>query len=185
MRFSKWHALGNSYLLVERADLETRARSPRTRSACATRITGSARTACSRSSTSAAPRRTSSSGTRTGHARSSRATARASPRCGSRAGAASRSRASTSASGVVPARVEGDEVEVDLGPVHVGRPEALNVDGERHRGHAGLGRQPARGHPARAVARRAPPPRPAGRARTSASRSARTSSSSARTARTT
>jgi diaminopimelate epimerase len=32
---------------------------------------------------------------------------------------------------VVPARVEGDEVEVDLGTVHVGRPEALNVDAER------------------------------------------------------
>ena len=32
---------------------------------------------------------------------------------------------------IVPARVEGDEVEVDLGAVHVGRPEALTVDSER------------------------------------------------------
>ena len=31
----------------------------------------------------------------------------------------------------VPARVDGADVEVDLGPVHVGRPEALTVDGER------------------------------------------------------
>jgi diaminopimelate epimerase len=31
----------------------------------------------------------------------------------------------------VPARVDGDEVEVDLGAVHVGRPEALTVEGER------------------------------------------------------
>ncbi len=31
----------------------------------------------------------------------------------------------------VPARVEGNDVEVDLGVVHVGRPEALTVDGER------------------------------------------------------
>jgi diaminopimelate epimerase len=31
----------------------------------------------------------------------------------------------------VPARVEGGDVEVDLGTVHVGRPEALTVEGER------------------------------------------------------
>ena len=31
----------------------------------------------------------------------------------------------------MPARVDGDEVEVDLGEVDVGRPEALEVDGER------------------------------------------------------
>jgi diaminopimelate epimerase len=32
---------------------------------------------------------------------------------------------------VVPARVDGEDVEVDLGPVDVGRPEALEVGGER------------------------------------------------------
>ncbi len=31
----------------------------------------------------------------------------------------------------VPARVDGSDVEVDLGAVHVGRPEALTVEGER------------------------------------------------------
>jgi diaminopimelate epimerase len=31
----------------------------------------------------------------------------------------------------VPARGEGGDVEVDLGTVHVGRPEALTVEGER------------------------------------------------------
>jgi diaminopimelate epimerase len=31
----------------------------------------------------------------------------------------------------VPARVEGDEIEVDLGKVDVGRPEAIEIDGER------------------------------------------------------
>jgi diaminopimelate epimerase len=31
----------------------------------------------------------------------------------------------------VPARVDGSDVEVDLGTVHVGRPEALTVEGER------------------------------------------------------
>ncbi len=31
----------------------------------------------------------------------------------------------------VPARVDGADVEVDLGTVHVGRPEALTVNGER------------------------------------------------------
>jgi diaminopimelate epimerase len=31
----------------------------------------------------------------------------------------------------IPARVEGDEVEVDLGTVEVGRPEALEVEGAR------------------------------------------------------
>ena len=32
---------------------------------------------------------------------------------------------------LIPARVDGDDVEVDLGHVDVGRPEALEVDGER------------------------------------------------------
>jgi diaminopimelate epimerase len=31
----------------------------------------------------------------------------------------------------LPARIDGDEVEVDLGPVEVGRPEALELEGER------------------------------------------------------
>jgi diaminopimelate epimerase len=31
----------------------------------------------------------------------------------------------------VPARVDGSDVEVDLGTVHVGRPDALTVEGER------------------------------------------------------
>lgn len=31
----------------------------------------------------------------------------------------------------MPARVEGDEVEVDLGDIDVGKPEALEIDGER------------------------------------------------------
>jgi diaminopimelate epimerase len=32
---------------------------------------------------------------------------------------------------VVPARVDGEEVEVDLGPVEVKRPQALDIEGER------------------------------------------------------
>ena len=48
MRFSKWHALGNSYLLVERAELGVR--SIRLAAGSATSATASAPTACSRSS---------------------------------------------------------------------------------------------------------------------------------------
>jgi diaminopimelate epimerase len=53
---------------------------------------------------------------------------------------------------VVPARVQDDNVEVDLGPVEVGRPEALEIDGERleftpvsvGNPHAVFRREPAR-----------------------------------------
>lgn len=51
----------------------------------------------------------------------------------------------------IPARVEGEDVEVDLGPVEVGRPEPLEVAGERleftpvsvGNPHAVLRREPA------------------------------------------
>ena len=52
----------------------------------------------------------------------------------------------------IPARVQGDDVEVDLGTVEVGRPEVLDVEGERleftpvsvGNPHAVFRREPAR-----------------------------------------
>src|SRR5918992_315589 len=100
MRFSKWHALGNTYLLVERAE-SLRALEP-----------DDARRLCD------PYRGVGADGARIAAMWLARRSGVAFPRLrmGDR---------------TVPARVEGDDVEVDLGEVDVGRPEALEVDGER------------------------------------------------------
>ena len=62
----------------------------------------------------------------------------------------------------IPARVEGDEVEVDLGEVVVERPEALEVGDERIEVTPVSIGNPHAVDPARALARRAPQARAAG-----------------------
>jgi diaminopimelate epimerase len=130
MRFSKWHALGNTYLLVERAELETSLEPEQARRLCDTHrgvgadgvleiveIRG-AEAEVIVWNPDGSNAELSGNGARIAAMWLARRSGVAFPRLriGER---------------TIPARVEGDEVEVDLGVVEVGRPEALEVDGER------------------------------------------------------
>ena len=130
MRFSKWHALGNAYLLVERADLAgaltpdevTRLCDPRYGIGSdgvleITEVRG-AEADVVVWNPDGSRAEISGNGARIAALWLARRSGVAFPRVrlGER---------------LLPARVEGDEVEVDLGPAEVGRPEALEVDGER------------------------------------------------------
>ena len=130
MRFSKWHALGNSYLLVERAGLAEPLSPDDARRLCdphhgvgadgVLEVVGvrgpEAEVVVWNPDGSRAE--LSGNGARIAAMWLARRSGVAFPRVqlGER---------------MIPARVEGNEVEVDLGPVDVGRPEALDVDGER------------------------------------------------------
>ena len=130
MRFSKWHALGNAYLLVERADLETPLEPDAVRRLCdphrgvgadglleVLEVRGpEAEVVVWNPDGSTAE--LSGNGARIAAVWLARRSGVAFPRLriGDR---------------TVPARVEGEEVEVDLGEVEVGRPEPLEIDGER------------------------------------------------------
>jgi diaminopimelate epimerase len=130
MRFSKWHALGNTYLLLERADLETPLGPDDARRLCdphrgvgadgvleIVEVHGpEAEVVVWNPDGSIAE--LSGNGARIAAMWLARRSGVAFPRLriGER---------------TVPARVEGDEVEVDLGKVDVGRPEAIEIDGER------------------------------------------------------
>jgi diaminopimelate epimerase len=130
VRFSKWHALGNAYLLVERADLESPLEADAVRRLCdphrgvgadgileVVEVRGpEAEIVVWNPDGSTAE--LSGNGARIAAVWLARRSGVAFPRLkiGPR---------------TVPARVEGDEVEVDLGEAEVGRPEALEVDGER------------------------------------------------------
>jgi len=130
MRFSKWHALGNAYLLVERVDIDAPLEADAVRRLCDTHrgvgadgvlevveIRGpEAEVVVWNPDGSTAE--LSGNGARIAAVWLARRSGVAFPRLriGER---------------TVPARVEGDEVEVDLGEVDVGRPEALEIEGER------------------------------------------------------
>jgi diaminopimelate epimerase len=130
VRFSKWHALGNAYVLVERANLESPLEADGVRRLCdphrgvgadgvleVVEVRGpEAEIVVWNADGSTAE--LSGNGARIAAVWLARRSGVAFPRL--RIGART-----------VPARVEGDEVEVDLGEVEVGRPEALEVDGER------------------------------------------------------
>jgi diaminopimelate epimerase len=130
MRFSKWHALGNSYLLVERSELEEPLAPEVVRHACDPhRGVGSDGLLEVASVTGAeanvvvwnpdgSQAEVSGNGARIAALwlarRSGVAFVRL--RMGNRR---------------LPARIDGDSVEIDLGAVEVGRPESLEVAGER------------------------------------------------------
>jgi diaminopimelate epimerase len=130
MRFSKWHALGNTYLLLERLDLETPLDADVVRRLCdAHRGVGAdgllevvevrgpeAEVVVWNPDGSTAE--LSGNGARIAAVWLARRSGVAFPRL--RIGGR-----------LVPARVEGSEVEVDLGEIEVGKPEPLDVDGER------------------------------------------------------
>lgn len=130
MRFSKWQALGNSYLLVERAELVEPLGPAEARALCdpheGVGADGVLEIAEIRGpeadvlvwNPDGSRAELSGNGARVAALWLARRSGVAFPRLrfGER---------------LVPARVEGEDVEVDLGPVVVGRPEALDVDGER------------------------------------------------------
>jgi diaminopimelate epimerase len=130
MRFSKWHALGNAYLLVERADLDSALQPDAVRRLCdlhrGVGADGVLEIVDVRGAEAelvvwnpdGSTAELSGNGARIAAMWLARRSGVAFPRL--RMGDRS-----------LPARIEGDEVEVDLGAVEVGRPEALEVDGER------------------------------------------------------
>jgi diaminopimelate epimerase len=130
MRFSKWHALGNTYLLVERVDLESALEPDTVRRLCDPHrgigADGVLEIVDVRGpeaelvvwNPDGSNAELSGNGARIAALWLARRSGVAFPRL--RIGPRT-----------VPARVDGDEVEVDLGEVEVGRPEALEVDGER------------------------------------------------------
>ena len=151
MRFSKWHALGNSYLLVERAELARPLSADDARRLCdpdrGVGADGVLEIIDVRGpeaelhiwNPDGSRAELSGNGARIAAMWVARRSAVAVPRLrlGER---------------TIPARVEGQDVEVDLGPVDVGRPEALEIDGERleftpvsvGNPHAVLRREPVR-----------------------------------------
>jgi len=130
MRFSKWHALGNAYLLVERRELPEPLSMEAVRRLCDARyglgadgileivdVRGpEADLAIWNPDGSRAE--LSGNGARIAACWLARRSGVAFPRL--RVGER-----------VLSARVEGDEIEVDLGPAEVGRPEVLEIEGER------------------------------------------------------
>jgi diaminopimelate epimerase len=130
MRFSKWHALGNTYLVVDRAEAGTPLTSDDARRLCDQRhgvgADGVLEIADVRGpeadvivwNPDGSQAELSGNGARIAALWLARRSGVAFPRL--RLGGRS-----------VPARVEGDQVEVDLGPVEVGKPEPLEVGGER------------------------------------------------------
>ena len=130
MRFSKWQALGNTYLLVERTDLDAPFEPDDARRLCdphqGVGADGVLEVADIRGAEAdlivwnpdGSTAELSGNGARIAAMWLARRSGVAFPRLhvGGR---------------TVPARVEGDEVEVDLGNVDVGKPEALEIDGER------------------------------------------------------
>jgi diaminopimelate epimerase len=130
MRFSKWHALGNTYLLVERVDAGGPLAAVDARSLCDphTGVGGDGVLEIAEVrgpeadvvvwNPDGSQAELSGNGARIAALWLARRSGVAFPRV--RIGGRT-----------IPARVEDDEVEVDLGAVDVGRPEALDVEGER------------------------------------------------------
>ncbi len=130
MRFSKWQALGNTYLLVERADLDAPLGADVVRWLCdphqgvgadGVLEIGDVRGAEADVvvwNPDGSSAELSGNGARIAAAWLARRSGVAFPRLriGER---------------TVPARVQGADVEVDLGDANVGKPEALEIDGER------------------------------------------------------
>jgi diaminopimelate epimerase len=130
MRFSKWHALGNTYLLVERAELSEPLSGDDARHLCDVH-TGVGADGVVEIVDVRGPEadvlvwnpdgttaELSGNGARIAALWLARRSGVAFPRV--RVGER-----------MVPARVDGADVEVDLGPVEVGRPEGLEIEGER------------------------------------------------------
>jgi diaminopimelate epimerase len=130
MRFSKWHALGNTYVLVERADLPEPLSPEAARRLCDPHLGVGADGVLE-----IVEVRGPEADVLVWNADGSRAELSGN---GARIAAMWLARRSGVAfprlrlgDRTIPARVQDEEVEVDLGTVDVGRPEALEVAGER------------------------------------------------------
>jgi diaminopimelate epimerase len=130
MRFSKWQALGNTYLLVERADLAALLSPDDARRLCDPHLGVGADGVLE-----VAEVRGAEADVLVWNPDGSRAELSGN---GARIAAMWLARRSSVAfprlhlgERTIPARVQGDDVEVDLGSVDVGRPEALEIDGAR------------------------------------------------------
>jgi diaminopimelate epimerase len=130
MRFSKWQALGNTYLVVERSELEGTFSPEAARHLCDPRVGVGADGVLEIAEVRGAEADVVVWNPDGSQAELSGNGARiAAMWLAGRSGVAfPRVRI---AGRTVPARIDGDDVEVDLGPVEVGRPEALEVGGER------------------------------------------------------
>ena len=183
MTFSKWHGLGNDYLLVERAELAWPLTPERVQRICDYHFgVGS----------DGIVEVTSANGDRAevviwnpdgSTAELSGNGTRIAARWLARRSGAGTVRISVGPREVVAEMRGGKQVEMDMGPVEVGEPETIDVERGGGRVRARLGRQPARGHPPRAGPRGAAAPRPARRDATRGSPSGRTSSSFGSTGR--
>ena len=129
MRFPKWHALGNAYLLVEREIPLPRSCPDEVRRLCDPNY-GIGADGILRSRTSGEPRPTSPSGTRTGRAPRSRQRGEDRRGPGSRGGAGSPSPACLGER-ARPRLCQRRRGTVDLGLADVGAPEPIEVGGER------------------------------------------------------
>jgi diaminopimelate epimerase len=130
MRFSKWHALGNSYLLVERAELRDELTPETVRRMCDPNTGIGSDGVLEVASVDGADAEVVIWNPDGSQAEISGNGARiAALWLARRAGVAFvRLRAGGRR---LPARVDGERVEIDLGEVEVGRPEALDVGDER------------------------------------------------------
>jgi diaminopimelate epimerase len=130
MRFSKWHALGNAYLLIERADVGQSLAPEDVSFLCNPDLGVGADGVLEVAEVRGAEAdvviwnpdgsraELSGNGARIAAKWLARRSGVAFPRL-------------RLADRMVPARVDGDDVEVDLGLAEVGRPEAIEVSGER------------------------------------------------------
>ena len=130
MRFSKWHALGNAYLLVERTELAGALAPDEVRRLCDPRYGIGSDGVLEITEVRGAEADVVVWNPDGSRAEISGNGARIAALWLARRSGVPFTRVRLGER-LVPARVEGDEVEVDLGPAEVGRPEALEVDGER------------------------------------------------------
>ena len=164
MQFSKWHGLGNDYLLVERAELAFPLTPERVQKICdyhfgvgsdgiveVTSANGDAAEVVIWNPDGSTAE-LSGNGTRIA------------ARWLARRSGAGTVRISVGPREVVAEMRDGKQVEMDMGEVEVGEPETIDVAGEPVELVPVSVGNPARGHPARARSRRAAAPRPARRA---------------------
>ena len=130
MRFSKWHALGNSYLLVERAELEAPLVPGVVMRACDPHVGVGADGVLEIASVDGAEAELVVWNPDGSQAELSGNGARIAALWLARRAGVAFVRIRTGGRRL-PARIDGDQVEIDLGDVDVGRPETLELGGER------------------------------------------------------
>ena len=130
MRFSKWHGLGNDYLLAKRAELGVPLTPERVRKICDYHFGVGSDGILEVVSANGAEAEV-VIWNPDGSTAELSGTERASPRAGSRAGAArTRSRSGSARARCARACADGAEVEMDIGAVEVGETETIDVGAE-------------------------------------------------------